>query len=355
MPGLTADAISRIDVSNQVADALAMPVHIEDALFKAGTSGAEAALAGREYDALLVCGMGGSAIGSDLAIDALGDRLTRPLHTIRGYELPSWATPDSVVLCASYSGNTEETLACFEAAGALGATRVVVASGGKLAELAREQSVPVIPLPGILQPRAAIAYMLVATLEVAAHVGAAPGMRVELDSASAHLGALAQEWGPDAGSDSLAKRIAQRAHGSCACIYGSGPTASTARRWKTQINENAKVPAFFAELPEADHNEIVGWDGAQSLGSYTAIFLEDIDQHPRVRTRIELTAEAIEPHAAGALKVESRGETRIERLLSLVLLGDLVSIYMGVLREVDPTPVEAIERLKAELAKHQIA
>ena len=128
------------------------------------------------------------------------------------------------MLCASYSGNTEETLACFDAADALGASRVVVTAGGKLAELAREQDVPVIPLPGVFQPRAAVAYMFVSALEVAGHSGVAPGMRAELDAASAHLGALATEWGPDADSDSLAKRIAQRTHGAAPCIYGAGPT-----------------------------------------------------------------------------------------------------------------------------------
>ncbi|MEX0993572.1 MAG: bifunctional phosphoglucose/phosphomannose isomerase [Solirubrobacterales bacterium] len=351
MPGFSADDVARVDASGQLADVLALPAQLEDALWRVESSGVERALERLDgLTPLLVCGMGGSAIGSDLAVDLLNDTLTRPLHTIRGYELPSWATPDSVVVCASYSGDTEEALACFEAAEALGAARVAVTAGGRLAELARTQDVPVIPLPGVLPaPRLAVGYMLVAVLEVAAHAGVAPGMRAEIDAASAHLEALAGEWGPDADPDSLAKRVARRVHGSCVCVYGAAPTASVARRWKTQINENAKVPSFYAELPEADHNEIVGWDGASDVGKFTGVFLEDADQHPRVRRRIELTAKAIESHAADALLVESRGTNRVERILSLVMLGDLVSIYMAALQGIDPTPVEAIDALKAAM------
>jgi glucose/mannose-6-phosphate isomerase len=281
--------------------------------------------------------------------------MTRPLVTMRGYELPSWATPDSAVLCASYSGNTEETLACFDAAGALGAARIVATTGGRLAELARADGVPVIPLPAGLQPRAAVGYMLVTVLEVAALTGAAPGLRTEIDAASDHLNELAREWGPEADSDNLAKKISERGFESSICIYGAGPTSAAAYRWKTQINENSKLPAFSAELPEADHNEIVGWQGAADVGSYMAVFLEDSDQHPRVRQRIELTCELIRDHARDVLLVESRGQNPLERLLSLVLLGDLVSIYIAVLRGVDPTPVDVIERLKSELARQAFA
>ena len=130
-----------------------------------------------------------------------------------------------------------------------------------------------------------------------------------------------------------------------------GPTAAAAYRWKCQINENSKMPAFAAELPEADHNEIVGWDGATVAGKFLAVFLEDSDQHPRTRRRIELTRELIEPQAAAAQLVESRGNSPLARLMSLVLLGDLVSIYIAVLRGVDPQPVTVIDRLKAALAK----
>jgi glucose/mannose-6-phosphate isomerase len=127
-------------------------------------------------------------------------------------------------------------------------------------------------------------------------------------------------------------------------------TTPIAYRWKTQINENAKTPAFFSELPELDHNEIVGWQGAGELARMSAVFLDDSDTHPRVKERWEITRRLIEPASAGMHVVASRGETTVERVFSLVLLGDLVSLYLAVLRGVDPGPVDFIDRLKTELA-----
>jgi glucose/mannose-6-phosphate isomerase len=341
-------AIAAVDPSAQVDDILGMPEHLRDALWKV-----ESARLG-DLDAaggLVVAGMGGSAIGGALARAALGDRTSRPFAVTRTYELPPWSTPDTLVLCASYSGNTEETLACYEAAGAVGAQRVVATTGGQLAEAARADRVPVIPLPGGFQPRAAVAYMTVAALEVAAASGTGPSVRSEVDVAAAHAEALVEEWGPDGDAECLPKRIAQGLHETVPQIAGAGLTNAVAYRWKCQINENAKMPAFSHELPELDHNEIVGWSGAPGLGRFSAVFLDDSDLHPRTRQRIALTRELVEPAAAATYVVETRGETATERILSLVLLGDLVSLYLAVLRGVDPEPVEVIERLKGELAR----
>jgi glucose/mannose-6-phosphate isomerase len=299
---------------------------------------------------LIVAGMGGSAIGGALARVALGDEASRPIFPARAYGLPAWTQPDTTVLCASYSGDTEETLACFEAAGALGARRIVVSSGGELSRLARAEDVPVIPVAGGLQPRAAVAYMTVAALEVAWLCGAGPRMTTEVDVAAEHLEELVEEWGPDGAEGSEAKELARGLHGAVPVIAGSGLTEAIAYRWKTQINENAKLPAFAHELPELDHNEIVGWSGAGTLGRFAAVFLDDPDTHPRVRDRIELTEGLIREQGHPTFIVRSRGQTRVERVFSLVLLGDLVSLYLAVLRGVDPTPVAVIEDLKGRLA-----
>jgi glucose/mannose-6-phosphate isomerase len=294
--------------------------------------------------------MGGSAIGGALARAALGDRASRPILSARGYGLPGWTQPDTTVLCSSYSGNTEETLAAYEAAGALGARRVVATNGGELARWARRDDVPVIPVAGGLQPRAAVAYMTVAALEVAAVCGAGPRVTSELDVAAEHLEELVIEWGPDGSADGLAKSVARGLHGTVPVIAGTGLTEPIAYRWKTQLNENAKVPAYSHELPELDHNEIAGWAGAAALARFGAVFLADPDVHPRVQERIELTEQIVRDHAAVTFVLHSRGTTAIERVFSLVLLGDLVSLYLAVLRGVDPTPVEPIERLKSALA-----
>jgi glucose/mannose-6-phosphate isomerase len=191
----------------------------------------------------------------------------------------------------------------------------------------------------------------VATLEVAALCGVAPRMTSEVDVAASHCQALVEEWGPDSDDDSLSKTMARGLAGTVPVIAGAGLTAPIAYRWKTQLNENAKTPAFSHELPELDHNEIVGWEGVGDLGPFSAVFLDDSDLHPRVRHRIELTEWLLGPNASATFRVETRGQNAVERVFSLVLLGDLVSLYVAVLRGIDPMPVTVIERLKAELAE----
>ena len=345
---LSRESIAALDAGGQLADVLGLPDQLRDALWRVES----AAIEPRDAPGgLIVAGMGGSAIGGALAQAALGDRASRPIMVARGYALPAWTTPDTTVLCASYSGNTEETLAVYEAAGALGAHRIVATTGGRLATAARGDRVPVIPLPGGFQPRAAVAYSLVIALEVAGLCGAGERLHAEIDVAAAHAERLVERWGPDTSDDCLPKELARGIHGTVAQIAGAGLTAPIAYRWKTQFNENAKLPCFAGELPEIDHNEIEGWTGAAALGRFSAVFLDDSDLHPRIRQRIELTRGLIASHAAATYRIESIGETRVERLVSLVLLGDLVSLYLAVLRDVDPTPVPAIERLKSALAR----
>jgi glucose/mannose-6-phosphate isomerase len=347
MTDLTREAIAALDPQGMLDDVLAQPHQIADALWRIESAGIERRdLAG----GLVVAGMGGSAIGGDLALAAIGRRATAPVRTVRGYELAPWTGPDTLVLAASYSGDTEETIACFEAAGAAGMPRVALTTGGKLAELAREDGVPVIGVPSGMQPRAAVIYMALAAAECAALAGAAPSLRDEAEAAAELLGALAEEWGPDAPEDSQAKELARRLDGSMPVVFGAGPTAPVATRWKAQLNENTELPALAVVLPEADHNEVCTWQpGEDSPARRSAVFLEDPEHDPRVKRRIDLTAELIAPGATTVERPAARGESELEHVLSLVFLGDLVSVYLAVLRGVDPTPVEPLERFKEML------
>ncbi len=321
-----------------------MPDHLRDSLWRIESAKLPESWAATPAPNVVVCGMGGSAIGGDLARAALGSRLGVPLLSGRGYELPPGARPESVVLCSSYSGNTEETLACYAGAEALGARRMVATTGGELADLARADGVPVVGLPAGLMPRAAVAYMFSVAAEAAAQAGG-PRLITEIDGAASFL-----ERQRDAFAERAAEIAAQIGEAT-AVIYGSGLTAPVAMRWKTQLNENAKVPAFHSAMPEADHNEIVGWQGTSGRGPFAAVMLEDADQHPRERQRFELTAELIEPHAQTVVRVETEGETRTERLLGTVMLGDLVSLHVAALGGTDPTPIEVIEQLKQRLGE----
>jgi glucose/mannose-6-phosphate isomerase len=342
---LDAAAVAAADPTGQMAEALDLATHLRDALWRVDS----AALAPADAPGgLIVAGMGGSAVGGRLAAGALGPRLSRPLQLALGYGVPAWTGPDTLVLCSSYSGGTEETLAAYAAAGAARAPRLVATTGGELAQRARADGVPVVPLPGGFQPRAAVGYALVTALEAAALCGAAPSLRDEVDGAAALAERLAAEWGPAGPEEGDAKRLARALDGAIPVVVGAELTAPVAYRWKTQLNENAEMPAFAGELPEHDHNEVMGWAAAERR--LAAVFLEDPEGDARIARRIEITAELAASGAAAVERVRARGETPLERLVSLVLLGDLVSLYAAVLRGVDPVRVAAIDALKAHLA-----
>jgi glucose/mannose-6-phosphate isomerase len=340
---MSADLASRlgaVDSGGQLDAALSLPDYLRDAIWRAGSAGIEPI----EASGLIVCGMGGSAIGGDLAVAALGSRHGKPLDVVRGYGVPAWTPPDRAILCSSYSGNTEETIACYAAAEAVGAQRIVATTGGAIGDAARSDGVPVIGMPAGLQPRAAVGYTFAIAAEVAALVGAGPAIRTEIDSSASHLESARESL------LALAADVAGRIHGSVPLLYGCGLTTPVAYRWKCQVNENAKLPAFDHSIPELDHNEIVGWTGAEA-GAFSAVLLEDKDQHPRERQRFELTAELIADRARDVVRIETEGETRTERLLWTVMLGDLVSLELAAREAVDPTPVDVIENLKDRLGR----
>ena len=319
-------------------DIRAQPHQIGDALWRVDAADVPRA---DMPGGLVVCGMGGSAIGGDLAAAAIGPRALAPLRTVRGYTPDPWIGDQHLVLCASYSGGTEETLSCFEAAGAQGARRVALTTGGELAERAREQGVPVIGVPSGLQPRAAVIYMTVAALQCAAACGAAPSLQGELEGSVALLEELV--------SDDEPARIAQALDGTFPVVHGAELTAAPARRWKGQFNENSNVAAFAGELPEANHNEIEGWAHAREHGPFSAVFLASPGLHPRVQRRIELYSDVLEAEGAPVVHVSSRGDTPVAEVLSLVMLGDLASVALAELGGVDPAAMEAIEGFKARL------
>lgn len=341
---LSPDAVAAADPAGMLGDVLAQPHQFEDALWRAESAGIKR----RDRErGMVVAGMGGSAIGADLAAAAIGLRAQAPITVVRGYELPRWVGPETLVVCASYSGNTEETLHCFEQAGAAGAPRVAVTTGGQLAEGARAAGdVPVIGVPAGMQPRAAVVYMTVTALHCAELAGAAPGLRAEIEEAAALTRELAAEWRPDA-DDSEAKSLADAIEGSIPVVYGGRTTTAVARRWRAQFNENAKLPAFYGDLPEAHHNEVVGWHHAD--GSLLGIVLETAEEHERMARRFDLTSEVMRAAGLESLRVTSRGESATAQVMSLVLLGDIVSVYLAALRGVDPTPVTEIEGLKERL------
>jgi len=322
-----------------IDDILGIPDHLRDAVWRVQTAGL------KPFDGapgVLVCGVGGSAIGGYLAAAALGDRREKPVVTVRSYALPSWAGPDWPVLCSSYSGETAETLNCMREAAAAGNSRIVATTGGTLAEIARERGDPVVGLPSIFQPRAAVGYMFVVAAEAAALAGAGPRLHDEIEAAASFLEESRSEL------DGLAADLAARLERTIPIIHGCDLTVPVARRWKTQINENAKHPAGFSELPEAGHNELEGWTDTDA-GLLSAVFLEDADQPERERRRVELTADLLSDRRAKVVRVTTRGDTRTARTMWAVMLGDLVSLKLAEYLGTDPEPVAVLDRIKSQL------
>ena len=312
--------------------------------------GAGAAAPPARPTGLAVFGMGGSAIGADLILAATS--LGVPAAVVRGYDVPAWIGPQTLVIAASYSGETEETFACTALALERGCVPVCVASGGALAALASARGLPLVTIPGGGQPRACVGYLAMPILAALSAAGLTPPADAGVAEAAELLRAGNIEYGPDAaGPANEAKALAARLHKRQALVYGAGLTVPAARRWKGQINENAKAPAFWNELPELDHNELMGWTSLPHVAAASlAVFLGDGQSDERLRRRATLTAGELEARGVDCVHAAARGSSRLARLFSLVQLGDYASFYLALLYGVDPTPVGAIQDFKAKLA-----
>jgi len=298
---------------------------------------------------LIVCGMGGSAIGGDLIAGYLAPTCPIPIVVVRGYEVPGFVGPRSLVIAASYSGNTEETLAAVAQAQRAGATVFAITSGGQLARAAKDACVVV---PGGLAPRAALGYLMLPALAALERWELAGPSALEVEEAASVLEDIAAEWGPEVPAmRNPAKHLAERLAGRVPAVYAASPgLEAAARRWKCQFNENSKTLATWNVFPELNHNETVGWGAPAGLASHFAVvLLLDGTEPPRLARRLRLTSDLALGPAAGVHEVSARGRGRLARVLSLVLMGDLVSIYLAYLRGVDPMPIEIIDAIKEGL------
>lgn len=321
-------------VIGMIDDVLAIPEHIRDAVWRTDSAGLEAA----ESSRLAVCGMGGSAVGGDLARAIIGDRLEGPLEVIRTERLPSWIGSGSAVLASSYSGNTSETVSAFRDAGSRGLHRWAVTTGGELGELARSEGVGVVGMPGFLAPRASVAYVTTVATLAAGLAGIAPDLREELEDSALSLAASIDAL------RNQAAEIATRIGTAPVVVHGCGLTVTVARRWANQMNENTKLLAFPAEVPEVAHNAIEAW--ARDGYGFAAVFLVDSGLSDTDRRRLDALAGIVGESGVPAIEVDAGGDTRAERVFRGVILGDLVSLALAERQGVDPDPVETIESFK---------
>jgi glucose/mannose-6-phosphate isomerase len=308
----------------------------------------------RKCRVLVITGLGGSAIGGDLARAVAAPYQILPILVNRDYGLPPFVDSSSVVIACSYSGNTEETLSAYRQARKVGASVVCITSGGQLTALGKADGYPVLQLAGGFPPRAALGYSLLAILSALQGMKWIPDMAEAIVESISVLVRLRRLYGTNNPAEgNLAKDMAISLAGKIPAIYGSsGLMESVAFRWRSQIEENAKNLAFHHALPEMNHNELVGWvHPARVLSGIGVVMLRDRGDHPQIQRRFELTKELIVKHAGALHEVWSEGESLLARILSIIYLGDFVSLYLAYLNKVDPTPVEAIEYLKKRLSE----
>jgi glucose/mannose-6-phosphate isomerase len=302
---------------------------------------------------IVIAGMGGSGIGGDILSVAFRDDLAVPVDVCRGYRLPGYVSGGTLVICVSYSGNTEETLSAFADAHQRRAHIICVCSGGELARRAAEGSYAVITIPGGQPPRSATGYLLMPQIAVLERLGLITGQARNVRQTVELLKRQRGELGPDSPTGSnLAKEVASGLHGKVPIIYGSTPWGGiVAYRWKTQINENAKVHAFANAQSELSHNEILAWEGcsAQKIGA-AVVNIRDPGESPKIGKRVEVTGRLIGDHAP-VVDVFGEGETTLQRALTATYVGDFASVYLGLLYGTDPTPIPGIDILKTELGK----
>jgi glucose/mannose-6-phosphate isomerase len=325
-------------------------VQIEEAV-----SIAESASVPHEGDSIrnvVISGLGGSAIGGDIIRAYLGPSLRVPLQVNRGYALPGFVDSSTLVILSSYSGNTEETISAFDEALGRGALLLVITSGGQIQRMADGAGVPCIQIPPGYPPRTALGYSAIPTLIALGRLGLAPCSSEEvLDSLSWVRKKMALFSPESPVGENTAKSLAYALQRKIPVIYGSQDRLDViAVRWRGQISENGKQLAYSAALPEMNHNEIVGWEHpGPVLRNILPIFLRDREDHPRVQIRAEITRDILADKAGGILEFWTDGESWLERLWTLILLGDYASVYLAFLNQEDPTPVEAIEGLKNRL------
>lgn len=348
MPNLDRTEIAKFDQQGMLDRILDFPQQLQDALSL--SKSANFSLPGKHIRNICVSGMGGSAIGGDIVGSYLSGVLKIPFAVNRFYQLPNYIDANSLVITCSYSGNTEETLSAYDDAVDRKAQIVCVSSGGTLANKAASNGHPIFSVPSGFPPRSALGYLIVPILYSLHFAGLSEDPEADILETIDLLGQLAEEYHPDK-RNNLAKEISCSLKYKIPLIYVSvSGFEAVAWRWKGQLSENSKVMAFCNVFPELNHNEIMGWGPNAELNrKYQVVYLRDRDDHNRVKKRMQISKSIIEEYTNSIVEVESRGNSLLTRIFSLIFLGDMVSLYLAILNQVDPTSIKNIDFLKQEL------
>jgi len=343
-------ALRRIDPEDMLGRVATLPAQLSEARRVAAPVRLDSRFA--DVDAVVVLAMGGSAIGAELVVAAAGDRLRVPLIVHRDYGLPAGVGERTLIVAASHSGETAETLSGFAAARERNLPVVVITTGGRLASGAKEAGLPLLQYKLAGQPRAAIGFGVGLVHELVVRAGLLERAD-DLGAAAAALEELLDRMGPSVETAANpAKQLAWAIFGRIPIIYGHGPMAAVAHRWKTQLNENAKAWAAWEQMPEANHNAIEGSLNPRELGdALYVVQVRDRAEPPEIAERYRVVEELLGERATNRGEVWADGPSALARVLTGVAYGDLVSVYLAILYQTDPTPVTLLAMLKERLAR----
>ncbi len=312
------------------------------------------ALQDKKYAGVAFLGMGGSGFSGELIKDLIKYETDVPIEVVKGYDLPGCVKSSWLTVAFSYSGNTEETIQALHTAIARKSSILCITSGGLTEQIAKSNGYSLVKVPSGYQPRAASAYLFFPAYLTLAKLGIIELKNKEVEDCLDMIRAKAADYNRNSRSEENdAKKLAYKIGKSLPVIYGTeGPLASVACRWKCQFNENAKCPSFFNQFPELNHNETVGWQRLREVSQKFALILfKDQTQQEAIRKRIEVTRDIIEENFGSVIEIEVQGDNLLSKTLSTMYLGDIASVYLAILNNVDPYEIDKINRLKAELAK----
>jgi glucose/mannose-6-phosphate isomerase len=348
---MTLDDITTLDPSGMFERIRNFPAQVREA----AAIGTSVPLPARRRAAsqIVLCGLGGSAIGGDLLRSYLTDDLRVPFLVHRHYTLPAFVGPSSLVIISSYSGNTEETISAHRDALKRGAQLLCITSGGKTAALAARHRSPLITIPGGSPPRAALGYSFFPLLIALSRMGFVRNKAREIRETIALLEEKAPLYATPDPATNPALQLAEQLQGRITVLYSSTEHMDAVNtRWRGQIAENAKALCFGHVVPEMNHNELVGWHVLhQQMKEMQVVFLRDRNDYRRIQIRMDISRQILREYTPHVTEVWSEGKTLLARMFSLLYLGDWVSFYLAMLHRVDPTPVRVIDHLKQELAR----
>jgi len=346
------EKITMIDKANMLDGFARFPEQIKEALTIAEAVQRFNFL---KIDNVVVAGMGGSAISGDIMLSLFRDKLDVPLIVNREYDLPKWVNKDTLVICISYSGNTDETLSSFKIASQKKCKILCISTGGKLQDLAEKRGIPFIKIPAGIQPRAATAYLLfpliiflkkIGLLKTAIETDIEETIAVTTDFVTLNKKEVPEE-------NNLAKHLAKKIFNTIPQIYGWGVYTPIAIRWRHQLNENSKIIARSDIVPECNHNDIVGWSGNPDISKqFSCILFRDKDEETiDMTTRLNFMLDLFHNTAGNVIEVSPKGKSQLAKMMYLMCLGDFTSCYLAVLRGINPSPVDIITELKKRLAE----